>query len=161
MWVAPPEPISSRVASNSSRVYWGRASMMSPLMLENPARLAAAKASRLWAAVWGRPRRARLSLKAVCTPRLSRFTPACKKPERLASSTVSGFASSVTSAPGAGEAAAMSRAACSGVRRLGVPPPKYTVSECSGKRPCRRKLSIRRTSASTYSCGTPRLPPLE
>ena len=101
--------------------------MMSPEMLAKPAAFAAASAARLWAAVCGRPSRSRLSFRAVCTPRLSRFTPARRKPSSFFSFTVSGFASRVTSAPGAGAAAASRRAAWAGESRLGVPPPKYTV----------------------------------
>ena len=62
--------------------------------------------------------------RADCTPKEMRFTPAARKPRRLSSVTVSGFASKVISAPGTGSAARMSRSACAGVSRLGVPPPK-------------------------------------
>jgi len=98
--------------------------MMSPLMFSNPARRAAAKAARACLALWGRPRVRSWVSRADCTPKEMRFTPAARKPRRLSSVTVSGFASKVISAPGTGSAARMSRSACAGVSRLGVPPPK-------------------------------------
>lgn len=97
---------------------------MSPLMLVKPARRAAAKTARACRAVWGRPSVFSWLSRADCTPKEMRFTPASRKPHRVCSVTVSGLASSVISAPGAGAAAAMSRAASAGESRLGVPPPK-------------------------------------
>ena len=98
--------------------------MMSPLMFSNPACRAMAKAARACLAVWGRPRVRSWVSRADCTPKEMRSTPAARKPARLSAVTVSGFASSVISAPGTGAEASMSRAACAGVSRLGVPPPK-------------------------------------
>ena len=81
-------------------------------------------AARACLALWGRPRVRSWVSRADCTPKEMRFTPAARKPRRLSSVTVSGFASKVISAPGTGSAARMSRSACAGVSRLGVPPPK-------------------------------------
>ena len=89
-----------------------------------PACTAIPSARRLCAAVWRRPRRARLSSRAVCMPSERRFTPARRNAANRSGVTVSGLASSVISAPGAGPAARMRRAACAGVSSEGVPPPK-------------------------------------
>lgn len=69
-------------------------------MSVNPACTAIPSARRLCAAVWRRPRRARLSSRAVCMPSERRFTPARRNAANRSGVTVSGLASSVISAPG-------------------------------------------------------------
>ena len=67
-----------------------------------------------------------------CTPRLTRLTPASRKPRIRSTVTVSGFVSSVTSASAAtsndSRHAAISAAISSGSSSDGVPPPKKIVS---------------------------------
>nr|BFF13754.1 hypothetical protein GCM10025699_50570 [Microbacterium flavescens] len=68
---------------------------------------------------------------ADCMPKLTRVKPASARARRYSASTESGFASVVTSAPGARPQ--VSRTACSMLVRsecgsiVGVPPPKKTV----------------------------------
>lgn len=73
---------------------------MSPLMFSKPARRAAANAARACRAVWGRPSVFSWLSRADWTPKEMRLMPASRKAQSDASVTVSGLASSVTSAPG-------------------------------------------------------------
>jgi hypothetical protein len=64
-------------------------------------------------------------------PKDTRVKPAAASSSRYARSTLSGFASVVTSAPGAiptsSRIAPSIRTRCAAGRRVGVPPPKKTV----------------------------------
>ena len=72
----------------------------------------------------GTAKGAQLGVPGRLHPEGNAVHPCARKPRRLSPVTVSGFASKVISAPGTGSAARMSRSACAGVSRLGVPPPK-------------------------------------
>ncbi len=102
MCVQPPSCSKASVRSNSAFEYSGSASIMSPQISGNPASRAQASACVAPAAVWVRPNRCSCASSALCTPKLMRVTPACRKPTSVSGVTTSGLASSVISAPGRG-----------------------------------------------------------
>ncbi len=82
------------------------------------------------------PARMRLASTNDCTPRLTRFTPAAAIASSIASANCPGAHSTVISASASSgnsaRIAANSFASNSGASRLGVPPPRYTVSTRRG-----------------------------
>ena len=105
-------------------------------------------------APWMRPSALSMASSKLCTPTEMRLTPASRKPRKRAASTVPGFASSVTSAPGSSGRRARtpesSASIDSGENRLGVPPPMNTLDS---RRPHTEGSSDSRSSSSlpTYS----------
>ena len=103
-------------------------------MLATPMRRASLKARVACAASVLRSSTARARGSNPCTPRLRRLTPPSSQAAILASSVLAGLASSVISASGATlnvvRMKRSSRPASSAGSRLGVPPPRYTVSSC-------------------------------
>ncbi len=96
-----------------------------------PAARAHSTTSGIRAGSWVRSRVASTCGTADCTPKLTRLKPAAGERRQAASSTESGFASVVTSAPGAmpqvrRTAPSIAARSLTG-RMVGVPPPKNTV----------------------------------
>ena len=107
--------------------------MRSRERLANPAARARSTAVRIWAAVWGLPRSSSSASEKDCAPSDSRVTPLARQSlSRSLSAAESGLASRVNSrtcekSKVRFRARSTSRKLQSG-KRLGVPPPKYTVS---------------------------------
>lgn len=131
MWSGARPTAVARSASHSAAVCPGTAKIRSRLRLSNPAARAAASAATASAASWMRPNVRRWVSWKDCTPKLMRVTPAARRPRSLASSTVPGLASSVTSAAAStvqrARTAASRPAMVSGANSDGVPPPKKIV----------------------------------
>ena len=106
----------------------GSHNIRSRLTLSMPAARVASSAARARAASWMRPRRRNSSSRNDCTPMLTRFTPADRYAVIASTVTVSGLASSVTSASGesanAERQVSMRLPISSGDSSDGVPPPK-------------------------------------
>ena len=89
---------------------------------------------------------------ADCMPKLIRVKPAPRNAASERSSTESGFASVVTSAPGASSIAASTLARSAAGSRVGVPPPKNTVSAGGGAATRRISSSSARTTSAYDAC---------
>ena len=88
---------------------------------------------------------------ALCMPSESRVAPARRRARSRGASSVSGFASTVTSAPGTRGMAAIRRASSASERSVGVPPPRNTVLAAGAVPPSTRPASAHSAStASTY-----------
>ena len=102
---------------------------------------------------WVRSRVASTDSTADCIPKLTRVKPASRSAARSQAATLSGLASVVTSAPGASPnsaaIAASTDASSPGPSRVGVPPPKNTVSTGRSRSPSTRRAC--RTSAIAAS----------
>src|SRR4029453_1899362 len=113
--------------------------MRSRLTAGTPAARRVATAASTLAASWTRPRAASTRSSKLWAPIETLATPAPTSPAAIAASTVSGLASTVTSAPGATGSSSRSRASTrarsSAGSRVGVPPPTNTLVTTGGPGP--------------------------
>jgi hypothetical protein len=124
-------------------------------------RLATAAATR--SASWTRPRAARTRSSKLWAPIDTRDTPAAASPSAMAASTVSGLASTVTSAVGANASSSRSRPSTRprspGGSRVGVPPPTNTLVTTGGSGPRASTASAASSaSAAAYGRRSPSMP---
>ncbi len=135
------------VRCHDASVCPGTAKIRSRFNRVNPAARATARLAATSSGAWCRSSSARSPRSKLCAPKLSRSTPAARRPAQWSAVTVAGFASTVNSSTPAKSnrcrRPSISRTISAGGSSVGVPPPKKTVRGATGRSAAHRSASAR------------------